>query len=121
MRKLMMSLFVLILSFQVFAQETVDQAELEKRNWFHSNFSETGIYGIGTDAAIEFLKSKGLTPQTVVVGVLDSGIEIDHEDLKNNIWVNAKEVANNGKDDDRNVYVDDIHGWDFIVDVNIDY
>ena len=117
MKKHIMSLFLLVLSFHMFAQITEpDKAELEKRNWQHQNFAETGIYGIGTDAAIEFLKSKGLTPQTVVVGVLDSGIEIDHEDLKNNIWVNPIEVANNGKDDDKNGYVDDIHGWDFNVD-----
>lgn len=123
MKKIIVSLFVLALSVQGFAQTTeVDKAELEKRNWQHQNFAETGIYGIGTDAAIEFLKSKGLTPKTVVVGVLDSGIEVDHEDLKNNIWVNSKEVANNGKDDDKNGYVDDIHGWDFNVNgKNEDY
>lgn len=123
MKKHIMSLFLLVLSFHMFAQITEpDKAELEKRNWQHQNFAETGIYGIGTDAAIEFLKSKGLTPKTVVVGVLDSGIEIDHEDLKNNIWVNPKEVANNGKDDDKNGYVDDIYGWDFNVDgKNVDY
>src|SRR5690606_10036256 len=73
-------------------------------------------------AAIEFLKSKNLKPTKVVVGVLDSGIEIDHEDLKDNIWVNPKEKAGNGKDDDNNGYIDDIYGWDFCADdKGVDY
>src|SRR5690606_31690604 len=113
MKKLIISLFVLTLGWQGMAQTTtVDQAELEKRNWFHSDFSTTGIYGVGTDAALEFLKSKKLKPTPVVVGVLDSGVEIDHEDLKKEIWVNPKEKPGNGIDDDKNGYVDDIHGWD---------
>lgn len=119
MKKLIISLFVLTLGWQGMAQTTtVDQAELEKRNWFHSDFSTTGIYGVGTDAALEFLKSKKLKPTPVVVGVLDSGVEIDHEDLKKEIWVNPKEKPGNGIDDDNNGYVDDIHGWDFCTDAN---
>ena len=118
MKKLIVSLFVVALSIQGFAQKKeVDQAELDKRNWFHSDFSQTGIYGVGTDAALEFLKSKKMKPTTVVVGVLDSGVQIDHEDLKNEIWVNPKEKAN-GKDSDNNGYIDDIYGWDFCTDAS---
>ncbi|MFA7447654.1 MAG: S8 family serine peptidase [Weeksellaceae bacterium] len=118
MKKLILSLFVVALSIQGFAQKKeVDQAELDKRNWFHSDFSKTGIYGVGTDAALEFLKSKKMKPTTVIVGVLDSGVQIDHEDLKNEIWVNPKEKAN-GKDSDNNGYVDDLHGWDFCADAS---
>lgn len=50
----------------------------------------------------------------VVVAVLDTGVDLDHEDLSNNIWMNAGEVADNGKDDDRNGFVDDVVGWDFV-------
>src|SRR5690625_5839173 len=83
MKKLILSLFVLSFSFNAFAQtKEVDQEELEKRNWFHSDFEKTGIYGVGTDSALEFLKSKKMKPTTIGVGVLDSGIQIDHEDLK---------------------------------------
>lgn len=118
MKKLILSLFVVALSIQGFAQKKeVDQAELDKRNWFHSDFSKTGIYGVGTDAALEFLKSKKMKPTTVIVGVLDSGVQIDHEDLKNEIWVNPNEKAN-GKDSDNNGYVDDLHGWDFCTDAS---
>ena len=66
-------------------------------------------------------KQKG---QTVIVGVIDSGIDIEHEDLKNVIWTNEGEIPNNGKDDDNNGYVDDIHGWNFlgnIVAENMEY
>jgi len=93
--------------------------------WYHQNFEKTGIYGVGTDDALAFLKSKGLKPNAIVVGVIDSGVQIDHPDLKNNTWTNPKEVAGNGTDDDNNGYIDDIHGWDFIggkdgKDVDID-
>src|SRR5690606_6627235 len=54
----------------------------------------------------------------VVVAVIDSGIEIDHADLKPQIWVNPKETAGNGKDDDKNGYIDDIHGWNILGDTN---
>src|SRR5690606_21014613 len=51
---------------------------------------------------------------TVVVAVIDSGIDIEHEDLKDVIWVNKGEIPDNGIDDDKNGYVDDVHGWNFI-------
>lgn len=50
----------------------------------------------------------------MVVAILDSGVDYKHEDLKDNMWVNPKEIPNNGKDDDKNGYIDDIHGWNFI-------
>lgn len=98
-----------------FAQNNVPAVDsLALKNWYHQSYEKTGIYGVGTTDAIEFLKSKGLKPSPIIVGVIDSGVQIDHPDLKNNIWNNPKEIANNGKDDDGNGYADDVHGWDFI-------
>ena len=51
--------------------------------------------------------------RSVVVGVVDSGIDINHEDLRDNIWINPGEIAGNGIDDDANGFIDDINGWDF--------
>ena len=62
--------------------------------------------------AYDFVKNK--QGKTVIVGVIDSGIDVEHEDLKDVAWVNKDEIANNGKDDDNNGYVDDIHGWNFL-------
>jgi subtilisin family serine protease len=52
--------------------------------------------------------------ENIVVAVLDTGVDIDHPDLKNNIWVNSREIQGNGVDDDKNGYIDDYQGWDFI-------
>ncbi|WP_308003290.1 S8 family serine peptidase [uncultured Chryseobacterium sp.] len=82
--------------------------------WYHKDFATTKVYGVNTENAYKFLESKGLKPKTVLVGVLDSGVQVDHPGLVKNIWTNPNEVPNNGKDDDGNGYVDDIHGWNFI-------
>ena len=60
---------------------------------------------------------KGRKSEKVIVGVIDSGIDINHEDLKSVIWTNPKEIPGNGIDDDKNGYVDDIHGWNFLGDI----
>lgn len=82
--------------------------------WYHKDFGASNIYGVNTQNAYKYLESKGLKPKTVVVGVLDSGVEVDHPGLVKNMWKNPNEVPNNGKDDDNNGYVDDVHGWNFI-------
>lgn len=55
---------------------------------------------------------------SVIVAVLDTGLDLNHEDIEENLWVNTGEIAGNGKDDDANGFVDDVHGWDFIDDDN---
>lgn len=104
--------------FATFAQTAVSALDPMKdkdlMTWYHKDFSATNVYGVNTQNAYKYLESKGLKPRTVVVGVLDSGVQVDHPGLVKNMWKNPNEIPNNGKDDDGNGYVDDIYGWNFI-------
>lgn len=81
-------------------------------NWFHED-PTTGKMGVATDKTYDTLL-KGKASSTVVVAIIDSGIDIEHEDLQDNIWINKDEIPDNGIDDDKNGYVDDVNGWNFI-------
>ncbi|MDX1911230.1 MAG: S8 family peptidase [Saprospiraceae bacterium] len=83
-------------------------------NWFNLDPTVDKVNGTGGDEALKMLKNKGKKGQPVIVAVLDSGVEVDHEDLKDVMWVNPGEIPGNGKDDDNNGYIDDIHGWNFL-------
>ena len=95
--------------------KVMELTKAEKENWGHLDLEKDTIPGMGVDRAYaEIIKNnKG---KTVIVAVIDSGIDIDHEDLNGVIWTNTKETPNNGKDDDNNGYVDDINGWNFLGD-----
>ena len=95
--------------------KVTELTESEKKNWGHLDLERDTIPGMAVYRAYaEIIKNK--KGQKVVVAVIDSGIDIDHEDLDNVIWTNKNEVPNNGKDDDKNGYIDDIHGWNFLGD-----
>lgn len=92
-----------------------DLTDAEEKIWGHLDFIKDTIPGMSIQKAYdEIIKNKKGTK--VIVAVIDSGIDIDHEDLDGVIWRNKKEIAGNGKDDDNNGYVDDIHGWNFLGD-----
>ncbi|HAT70872.1 MAG TPA: peptidase S8 [Flavobacteriaceae bacterium] len=89
--------------------------EDQEKAWGAKDIINDTIPGMSVDKTYtELINSKGTT---VIVGVIDSGVDIDHEDLKDVIWTNEDEIPNNGKDDDKNGYIDDIHGWNFLGDV----
>ncbi|MES2278429.1 MAG: S8 family peptidase [Bacteroidota bacterium] len=89
------------------------QAKKPLPNWQNLDLKTDGMFGIGTEKAYtELLKDKKHT--TVLVAVIDGGVDINHEDLKKIIWVNPKEIEGNKADDDGNGYADDLHGWNFI-------
>lgn len=81
------------------------------RNWFQLDPTADSIAGISLEKAYELLKGRKSKP--IIVAVIDNGVDIEHEDLKNVVWTNTKEIAGNGIDDDHNGYIDDIHGWNF--------
>lgn len=93
------------------------------KTWGAADLVTDTIPGMSVDKAYnEILNSRKGT--NVIVAVIDSGIDVEHEDLKNVIWVNKDEIPNNGKDDDKNGYIDDIHGWNFLGDIvaeNLEY
>ena len=84
------------------------------KDWINLDPQADQVMGTGSDKAYELLLKDKTPRQTVVVAVIDSGVDIEHEDLQGKIWTNSKEIPGNGKDDDGNGYVDDIHGWNFI-------
>lgn len=87
-------------------------SEEELNAWPHADIYKDSVPGMSLERAYEFVADKKGT--TVIVGVVDSGIDINHEDLKDLVWTNSDEVAGNGIDDDKNGYVDDVHGWNFL-------
>lgn len=85
----------------------------QKANWQNLDLKTDSVFGISTERAYkELLKGKKATP--VIVGVLDGGVDITHEDLKSVLWLNKKEKPGNGIDDDKNGYKDDVNGWNFL-------
>jgi cell wall-associated protease len=82
-------------------------------DWQLADFAKDSVYGSSvTKAYNELLKGK--KSHTVIVAVIDAGIDTAHEDLLGHIWTNKKEIPGNGIDDDHNGYVDDLHGWNFL-------
>lgn len=82
-------------------------------NWFLLDPAQDSVQGLSVEKTYQTLL-KDQPSKTVLVAIIDSGIDIDHEDLKDVIWTNPNEVPGNGVDDDKNGYVDDVHGWNFI-------
>ena len=86
-------------------------------NWYDEDVKSNGSFTISTKKAhAELLSSR--TPQEVIVAIIDSGVDAEHEDLKDIMWVNEDEIPDNGIDDDKNGYIDDIHGWNFLGNPN---
>lgn len=113
---LMMSVLVAIGSAakaQLVKQNSkVEEQKQSNRDWYNCSFEKDGVYGVGVNEAYEFLKGKKAKAKPIVA-LIGTGIDTEHEALKANIWKNPKEKAD-GKDNDKNGYVDDVNGWNFI-------
>lgn len=103
----------LILQVFTLSAQQADSLQAPPPDWFLLDPQTDSVQGVSAEKTYStLLKGQPSTP--VVVAVIDSGIDIEHEDLKDVIWVNEDEIPGNGVDDDKNGYVDDIHGWNFI-------
>lgn len=95
------------------AQQPGQLDRTKLRGWHLMDHERDGFLGISLDKAKEqFLNGK--ESHKVVVAVIDAGVDTAHQGLRENLWRNPKEIAGNGKDDDKNGYVDDIYGWNFL-------
>ena len=99
-----------LISTTAFSQTSIK--EPLPNGWYLQDKATSGVYGISLDKAYQLVKGK--KSKTVLVAVIDSGVDTLHEDLKEVLWHNPKEIPGNGIDDDKNGYIDDIYGWNFI-------
>lgn len=120
MRKRGVRAFILIVfilsAFQGFGYQSNSQIQDTiniPQDWFLRDPETDHLQGISSERTYATLL-KGKPSKTVIVAVIDSGVDIEHEDLKDVVWTNDDEIPGNGIDDDKNGYVDDIHGWNFI-------
>lgn len=88
-------------------------SESELKSWFEKDIIIDSIPGISLKRAYDSILNEK-TGRSVIVAVIDTEIDINHEDLKTSIWTNEDEIANNNIDDDKNGFIDDIHGWNFL-------
>ena len=100
-------------SYSGVSPRSTELSESQSKRWGHLDLQQDTVPGMSVDRAYKELlkKRKG---QPVVVGVIDSGVALDHEDLKDVLWVNAGEKPSDGIDNDANGYIDDIHGYNFL-------
>ncbi|MEO6490301.1 MAG: peptidase S8, partial [Ferruginibacter sp.] len=106
-------LATVLVAGSAFAQPEVKKEKVPN-DWYQLDAATTGYQGISLDKAYSLLQSKKIKSNRIVVAVIDTGIDTLHEDLKSVLWTNPKEIPGNGIDDDRNGYIDDVHGWNFI-------
>jgi cell wall-associated protease len=102
---------ILVACAMIFGLSLNAQVNPKVLNWYNGGGS-----GMQTDKAYKKLRKR--STETVIVAVIDSGVDVEHEDLAGKIWVNADEIAGNGIDDDNNGFIDDVHGWNFLGNTN---
>lgn len=107
----------LILIFVLPASVQAQKKDTPPANWHNLDLSENGVFGISTEKAYQLLlQDKKSVP--VIVAVIDGGVDVQHEDLINNLWINVLDSLANGQDSDGNGYIDDRYGWNFLGNPN---
>jgi cell wall-associated protease len=110
MKQLLSVIFFVVTAVSAFSQSSTGQSI--PNDWFLRDPEQDSLQGVSAERAYQTLKDQ--PSRTVIVAVIDSGVDIDHEDLKSVIWKNEDEIPDNGIDDDKNGYIDDVFGWNFI-------
>jgi subtilisin family serine protease len=119
MKTLTLVILFLFTCISIHAQvNSVDKLDAHYLNWYNLDVENDGKVGTSVNKAYEKLLTGRQTKKTIIVAVIDSGVDPDHEDLKGRIWINDNEIPENNIDDDKNGYIDDIHGWNFIGNAN---
>ena len=96
-----------------FESKKAPLSSLEKKQWHLLDLTTDSIPGMSVERAYkELIKEK--KGASIIVAIIDSGVDINHLEIKDNIWVNKGEIPNNGLDDDQNGFVDDVNGWNFL-------
>ena len=102
---------IFLLLFSLFYLVSFGQSS---QNWHWKDYETDSVHGISLKKAYQTLASLSQKPSPIIVAVIDGGVDTNHVALKNLLWTNPKEIPNNKIDDDKNGYIDDIHGWNFI-------
>ncbi len=82
--------------------------------WHWKDLEKDGVHGVSLFKAQQLLKDLKLKPTPIIIAILDGGIDTAHPQIKPMLWNNPKEIPGNALDDDKNGYVDDVHGWNFL-------
>ena len=109
---LMASACISVADAQLVKQNDQGEKKQADLDWYNCSFEKDGVYGAEINKAYDFLKGKKIKKRPVVA-LIGTGMDVEHEDLKQAIWFNPKEKAN-GKDNDKNGLVGDINGWNFL-------
>ena len=105
--------FFLIIPF-IFCCKPVKFSDAELQSWYRKDYLLDKRPGISLDKWSNINNNNRTKLPAIVVAVIDTQIDTNHEDLKNQIWINKREIPNNKIDDDNNGYVDDVNGWNFL-------
>lgn len=109
---LMASACISVANAQLVKQNDQSEKKQSDLDWYNCSFDQDSVYGAEVNKAYDFLKGKKVKKRPVVA-LIGTGVDVEHEDLKQAIWFNPKEKAD-GKDNDKNGLVDDVNGWNFL-------
>jgi subtilisin family serine protease len=109
MKRILFAILIICNHLIVFGQVTSPS-----QNWHWKDYNEQKVHGISLYQAYQKLAGLSKKPSPIIVAVMDGGVDTSNLEIKPLLWANPKEIAGNGIDDDRNGYIDDVHGWNFI-------